>query len=80
MKKIGLSILCGAFALTTKFISSSVFGFIVALCVAGIIRKSLGYLKMLQYLKYIKKFKPRLKRHISRREFITLNFMTFKNA
>ena len=70
----------GAFALTTKFISSSLFGFLVALCIAGIIRKTLGYIKMLEYLKYLKKFKPKLKKYISRRDFITLNFMSFKNA
>ena len=70
----------GAFALTTKFISSSIFGFLVALCVAGIVRKSLGYIKMLQYIKYLKRFKPKFKKHMSRREFITLNFMTLKNA
>ena len=70
----------GAFALTTKFISSSLFGFLVALCVAGIIRKTLGYIKMFEYLKYLKKFKPKLKKYISRRDFITLNFMSFKNA
>ena len=70
----------GAFALTTKFVSSSLFGFIVALCVAGIIRKSLGYLKMLQYIKYLKQFKPKFKKYMTRREFMTLNFMTLKNA
>ena len=70
----------GAFALTTKFVSSSLFGFIIALCVAGIIRKSLGYLKMLQYIKYLKKFKPKFKKYMTRREFMTLNFMTLKNA
>ena len=70
----------GAFALTTKFISSSLFGFLFALCIAGIIRKTLGYIKMLEYLKYLKKFKPKLKKYISRRDFITLNFMSFKNA
>ena len=33
---------------------------------------------MLEYLKYLKKFKPKLKKYISRRDFITLNFMSFK--
>ena len=70
----------GAFVLTTKLISSSLFGFLLALCIAGIIRKTLGYIKMLEYLKYLKKFKPKLKKYISRRDFITLNFMSFKNA
>ena len=70
----------GAFALTTKFVSSSFFGFMVALCVAGIIRKSLGYLKMLQYIKYLKQFKPKFKKYMTRREFLTLNLMTLKNA
>ncbi len=70
----------GAFALTTKFVSSSLFGFLVALCVAGIIRKAIGYIKMLEYVKYIKLFKPKLKKYITRREFLTLGFVSFKNA
>ena len=52
----------------------------VGLCVAMVVRKYIGYLKLLEYLKWIKKVRPAIKKVVTRREFLTLNLFTFKRA
>ena len=70
----------GTFSLTLTFVGTPVFGFLVGLCVAMVVRKYIGYLKLLEYLKWIKKVRPAIKKVVTRREFLTLNLFTFKRA
>ena len=77
------SLSVGAFALTFKTMGVSMLSFLVALCIATIIRKSVSSLRFFEYIKYLKSLKlkiPKLKKTMSRREFITLNLLEFKNA
>ena len=63
--KGGLSV--SVFALTIKTMGVSLLSFLVGICIAAIVRKTV--LRV-----------PNLKKKISRREFLTLNFLEFKNA
>ena len=79
--KGGLSV--SAFALTIKAMGVSLLSFLVGICVAVIVRKSVSSLRFFEYIKYLKSLKlrvPNVKKKISRREFLTLNFLEFKNA
>ena len=79
--KGGLSV--SAFALTIKAMGVSLLSFLLGICVASIVRKSVSSLRFFEYIKYLKSLKlrvPNVKKKISRREFLTLNFLEFKNA
>ena len=79
--KGGLSV--SAFALTIKTMGVSLLSFLVGICIAAIVRKTISSLRFFEYIKYLKSLKlrvPNLKKKISRREFLTLNFLEFKNA
>ena len=79
--KGGLSV--SAFALTIKAMGVSLLSFLVGICIAAIVRKSVSSLRFFEYIKYLKSLKlrvPNVKKKISRREFLTLNFLEFKNA
>tara|TARA_B100000941_G_C28326136_1_gene459148 strand:+ start:164 stop:772 length:609 start_codon:yes stop_codon:yes gene_type:complete len=79
--KGGLTV--SAFALTVKAMGFSLLGFLVGICIATIVRKSVSSLRFFEYIKYLKSLKlrvPNVKKNISRREFLTLNFLEFKNV
>ncbi len=79
--KGGLSV--SAFALTIKAMGVSMLSFLVGICIAAIVRKSVSSLRFFEYLKFIKSLKikiPKLKKKISRRDFISLKLFDFKNA
>ncbi len=81
MIKGGISV--GAFALTTKAMGLSLLSFLVGVCIAYTVRKTASKLRMFEYIKYLKTLKlrfPKLKKEISRRDFLKLNIFTFKNA
>ncbi len=70
----------GAFSLTMTFVGTPIFGFLLGLCVAMVVRKYIGFLKFLEYLKWMKNVRPAIKKVMSRREFLSLNLFTFKRA
>ena len=79
--KGGLSV--SVFALTIKTMGVSLLSFLVGICIAAIVRKTISSLRFFEYIKYLKSLKlrvPNLKKKISRREFLTLKFLEFKNA
>ena len=79
--KGGLSV--SAFALTVKAMGVSLISFLVGICVAVIIRKSVSSLRFFEYLQYLRNLKvkfPKLKKIISRRDFLTLNLFKYNNA
>ena len=79
--KGGLSV--SAFALTIKAMGVSLLSFLLGICITAIVRKSVSSLRFFEYIKYLKSLKlrvPNVKKKISRREFLTLNFLEFKNA
>ena len=79
--KGGLSV--SAFALTVKAMGVSLISFLVGICVAVIIRKSVSSLRFFEYLQYLRNLKvkfPKLKKIISRRDFLTLKVFKYKNA
>ena len=79
--KGGVSI--GAFAITVKALGVSLVSFLVGVCVAAVVRKTVSTLRFFEYLKFIRSLKvkiPKLKKNISRREFISLKIFEFKNA
>ena len=79
--KGGLSV--SAFALTIKAMGVSLISFLVGICVAVIIRKSVSSLRFFEYLQYLRNLKvkfPKLKKIISRRDFLTLNLFKYNNA
>ena len=79
--KGGVSI--GAFALTVKAMGASLISFLVGVCVAAVVRKTVSTLRFFEYFKFIRSLKvkiPKLKKHISRREFISMKIFEFKNA
>jgi len=81
MIKGGISV--GAFTLTTKVMGLSLMSFLVGVCIAYTVRKTASKLRMFEYIKYLKTLKlrfPKLKKEISRRDFLKLNIFTFKNA
>ena len=79
--KGGLSV--SAFALTVKAMGVSLISFLVGICVAVIIRKSVSSLRFFEYLQYLRSLKvkfPKLKKIISRRDLLTLNLFKYNNA
>ena len=79
--KGGLSV--SAFALTVKAMGVSLISFLVGICIAAIVRKTVSSLRFFEYIQYLKSLKiriPKIKKTISRREFLTLNLFELKNA
>ena len=79
--KGGLSV--SAFALTIKAMGISMLSFLVGICIAAIVRKSVSTLRFFEYIKFLRSLKlqiPRIKKKMTRREFLTLNLFEFKNA
>ena len=79
--KGGLSV--SAFALTIKAMGVSLISFLVGICIAVIVRKTVSSLRFFKYLQYLRNLKvkfPKLKKIISRRDFLTLNLFKYKNA
>ena len=79
--KGGLSV--SAFALTIKAMGVSLISFLVGLCIAALVRKSVSSLRFFEYIKYLRSIKfqiPKFKNTMTRREFLTLNLFEFKNA
>ena len=73
----------GAFVITVKAMGVSLLSFLVGACIAAIVRKTVSTLRFFEYLKFIKSLKvkiPKLKKNISRREFISMKIFEFKNA
>ena len=72
-----------AFALSTKLISITVLNVLIGICVAAVVRKTVGILRLYEYrhlLRSLKNAIPTLKKEMSRREFLSLKVFTFKNA
>ena len=79
--KGGLSV--SAFALTVKAMGVSLISFLVGICIAAIVRKTVSSLRFFEYIKYLRSLKvriPKIKKTISRREFLTFNLFEFNNA
>ena len=79
--KGGVSI--GAFAITIKAMGVSLISFLVGVCVAAVVRKTVSTLRFFEYLRFIRTLKvkiPKLKKKISRREFLSMKIFEFKNA
>ena len=79
--KGGLSI--SAFALTVKAMGVSLISFLVGICIAAIVRKTVSSLRFFEYIKYLRSLKvriPKIKKTISRREFLTLNLFEYNSA
>ena len=61
-----------AFALTVKAMGVSLLSFLVGLCIAAVVRKTVSTLRLFEYLKFIRSLKvkiPKLNKKISRRDF-----------
>ena len=72
-----------AFALTVKAMGVSLLSFLVGLCIAAVVRKTISTLRFFEYLKFVRSLKikiPKLKKKISRRDFISLKVFEFKKA
>jgi hypothetical protein len=55
----------------------------VGVCVAAVVRKTVSTLRFFEYLRFIRTLKvkiPKLKKKISRREFLSMKIFEFKNA
>ena len=79
--KGGLSV--SAFALTIKAMGVSLISFLVGLCIAALVRKSVSSLRFFEYIKYLRSIKfqiPKFKNTMTRREFLTLNLFELKKA
>ena len=79
--KGGLSV--SAFALTVKAMGVSLISFLVGICIAAIVRKTVSSLRFFEYIQYLRSLKvriPKIKKTISRREFLTLNIFAYNNA
>ena len=77
------SVSVGVFAITTKAMGASLISFLVAICIAAAIRKTVGVLRLFEYAKFLRSLRaklPKLKKHMSRREFLSLQVFTYKNA
>ena len=77
------SLSVGVFAITTKAMGVSLISFLVGICIAAAIRKTVGVLRLFEYAKFLRSLRaklPKLKRHMSRREFLGLQLFTYKNA
>ena len=71
------------FALSTKLISITVLNVLVGVCAAALVRKTVGILRLYEYRHILKDFKkliPSFKKKMTRREFISLQMFTYKNA
>ena len=72
-----------AFALTVKAMGVSLISFLVGICIAAIVRKTVSSLRFFEYIQYLRSLKlkvPKIKKIISRREFLTLNIFAHNNA
>mgnify|MGYP006117600095 CR=1 FL=1 len=69
-----------AFAISSKIISIPIFNFLVAICIASAVRKIVGYLRVIEYIKLMKQFKPIMKKVLDRRELLTLNWFTLQKS
>ena len=79
--KGGVSI--GAFAITIKAMGVSLASFLVGVCIAAVVRKTVSTLRFFEYLTFIRTLKvkiPKLKKKISRREFLSMKIFEFKNS
>jgi len=79
--KGGLSV--SAFALTVKAMGVSLISFLVGICIAAIVRKTVSSLRFFEYIKYLRSLKvriPKIKKIISRRDFLTMRIFQYKNA
>ena len=79
--KGGLAV--SAFALTIKAMGVSLISFLVGICIAVIVRKTVSSLRFFEYLQYLRNLKvkfPKLNKIISRRDFLTLNLFKYNNA
>ena len=79
--KGGLSV--GAFALTVKAMGVSLISFLVAICVAAIVRKLVSSLRLFEYLQYLRTLNVHftiLKKVISRRDFLSMRIFEYKNV
>ncbi len=79
--KGGISV--GFFTITVKARGASLISFLVAMCIAAAIRKTVGVLRLFEYARFLKNLKaklPELKKQMSRREFLSLRLFTYKNA
>ena len=79
--KGGLSV--SAFALTVKAMGVSLISFLVGICIAAIVRKTVSSLRFFEYIQHLRSLKiriPKIKKTISRREFLTLNIFAHNNA
>ena len=79
--KGGLSV--SAFALTIKAMGVSLISFLVGVCIAAIVKKTVSSLRFFEYIKYLRSLKlqiPKIKKKMTRREFLTLNLFEFKSA
>ena len=73
----------GAFAITIKAMGVSLVSFLVGVCIAAVVRKSISSLRFFEYLQYLRTLNvhfPKLKKVISRRDFLTLNLFKYNNA
>ena len=73
----------GVFAITTKAMGTSLISFLIGICIAATIRKTVGILRLFEYTKFLRKLRlkiPKLKKEMTRREFISLRLLTYKNA
>ena len=79
--KGGLSV--SAFALTVKAMGVSLISFLVGICIAAIVKKTVSSLRFFEYIKYLRSLKiriPKIKKIISRRDFLTMKIFQYKNA
>ena len=79
--KGGLSV--SVFALTIKAMGISLISFLVGICIATIVRKTVSSLRFFEYLNYLRLLKvkfPKFKKIISRRDFLTMRIFEYKNA
>jgi len=79
--KGGISV--GVFTITIKAMGASLISFLVAMCIAAAIRKIVGVLRLFEYARFLKNLKaklPSFKKHMNRREFLSLRLFTYKNA
>ena len=73
----------GVFAITIKAMGVSLISFLVGICIACTIRKTVGILRLIEYAKFLKNLKakfPTLKKQMTRRDFLSLNLFVYKNA
>lgn len=65
----------GFFAATTKIMGLSILSFLIGSCAFFAIKKTVTIFRLFEYLKFLKKLTikfPKLKKEISRRDFLTL--------